>query len=145
VASTFAEDHHTTVYEGTIVAYDHSSCNYGISWDDGDYLIDSVAVTISMIDCWLVKTGQLAARSRIQAGALFALMAFHLDSLERNAARSGAFPFLVAKHRAGQSFELRDNPLPTSALTPELQQCLATALDKILLMCESFPGGSDEV
>jgi hypothetical protein len=72
-------------------------------------------------------------------------MVFHLDSLERNAARPGAFPFLVAKHRAGQSFELRDNPLPTSALTPELQQCLATALDKILLMCESFPGGSDEV
>jgi hypothetical protein len=69
VARTFAKDNHTTVYEGTIVAYDHSSCNYGISWDDGDYLIDSVAVTISMIDCWLVKTGQLAARSRIQAGA----------------------------------------------------------------------------
>ena len=55
------------------------------------------------------------------------------------------FHFLVTKHRSGLSFELRDNPLPTSVLTPELQQCFATALDKIFFMCESFPDGSDEV
>ncbi len=88
-----------------------------------------------MIENWFVKTGQVSARALIQAGAPFALMVIHHDSLERKLARSGAFHFLVTKHGVGLSFEFRDNPLPTSVLTPELQQCLATALDKILLMC----------
>ena len=65
------------------------SLNYGISWDDGDYLVDNSAVTIEMIDKWFVKTGQVSARARIHAGARFALMVFHHDSLERKAARSG--------------------------------------------------------
>jgi len=72
-------------------------------------------------------------------------MVFHHDSLERKAALRGACPLLVTKHRSGLSFELREYPLPTSELTPELQQCIATALDKILLMCEGFPVGSNEV
>ena len=108
---------------------------YGISWDNGDYLVDNSVVTINMIENWFDKTGQVSARLRIQAGAPFALMVFHHDSLERKLARSGAFHFLVTKHVAGLSFEFRDNLFPTSVLTPELQQCLATALDKILLMC----------
>ena len=37
------------------------------------------------------------------------------------------------------------NTLTTCELSPELQQRLGTALDKILLMCEIFPVGSDEV
>ena len=145
MASTFAKDNHTIVYEGTVVSFDFLSLYYGISWDDDDYLVDNSVVTINMIEDWFVKAGQVSARARIQAGAPFALMVFHHDSLERKAARSGAFHFLVTKHRAGLSFEFRGNPLPTSVLTPELQQCLATALDKIFLMCESFPDGSDEV
>jgi hypothetical protein len=51
----------------------------------------------------------------------------------------------VTKHRSGLSFELLDYPLPTSELTPELQQCIGIALDKILFMCLGFPIGSDEV
>jgi hypothetical protein len=72
-------------------------------------------------------------------------MHFHHDSLERKAALRGAFPFLASKHALGLSFELRDHPLTSCELSPELQQCLGTALDKILLMCETFPVGSDEV
>jgi hypothetical protein len=90
VSSTFAKDNHTTVYEGTVVSFDFLSINYGISWDDGDYVVDNSAVTINMIENWFVKTGQVVDLS-------------------------------------------------------ELQQCPATALDKILLMCESFPDCSDEV
>jgi len=76
----------------------------------------------------------------------FALMLFRQDSLERNAAMRGAFPFLANKHALGLSFELRDHHLPTSSdLTPELQQCLGPALDKILHMCDEFPAESDEV
>jgi hypothetical protein len=76
----------------------------------------------------------------------FTLMLFRQDSLERNAAMRGAFPFLANKHALGLSFELRDHQLPTSSdLTPELQQCLGSALDKILHMCDGFPAESDEV
>jgi hypothetical protein len=82
------------VYEGTVVSFEFLSLNYGISWDDGDYLVDNSVVTINMIENWLVKTGQVSARARIQAGAPFALMVFHHDSLERKTARSGAFHFL---------------------------------------------------
>jgi hypothetical protein len=86
VASTFAKDNHTTLYEGTVVSFDFLSLNYGINWDD-------------------------------------ALMVFHHDSLERKAARSGAFHFLVTKHRAGLSFEFRYNLLqhlfsPQNSYTP---------------------------
>jgi hypothetical protein len=110
VASTFAKDNHTTMYEGTVVSFDFLSLNYGISWDDGDYFVDNSVVTIKMIENWFVKTVQVSARARIKAGAPFTLMVFHHDSLERKAARSGAFHFLVTKHRAGLSFEFRDNP-----------------------------------
>jgi hypothetical protein len=80
---------------------------------------------MSLIEKGLVKTGQKYASARIQAGAPFALMLFHVDSLERKAAMRGAFPFLASKHAQGLSFELRDYQLPTSSdLTPELQQCL---------------------
>ena len=107
-------------------------------------MTDNSVVTIKIIDNCFVQTGPVSARTRRQAGAPFALMVYHHDSLERKAASSGAFHFLVTKHCGGLSFKLRDNPLPTSVLTPELQQCFATALDKILLMCESFPDGSDD-
>ncbi len=133
------------MYEGTIVAYDWSTKVYGISWDDGDYTADNEAVTIPLIDRCMVKTGQMSARDRIQEGSPFALMQLNTDSLERKAAARGAFPFLVLKHCTGLSFELRDHPLPTVALSIELQQCLGTSLDKILLLCEEFPAGSDEV
>ena len=93
----------------------------------------------------MIKTGQEAARERIQAGASFALMILQRDSLERKAAQNGAFIFLAEKHRYG-TFELRDYPRPTSSeLTPELQRRLAVALDKVLFMCDGFPvRGSDE-
>jgi hypothetical protein len=57
-------------------------------------------------------------------------MHFHHDPLERKAALRGAFPFLDSKHALGLSFELSDHPLTTCELSPELQQCLGTALDK---------------
>jgi hypothetical protein len=83
VASTFEKDNHTTRYEGTVVSFDFSTLNYGISWDDSDYSVDSSNGTIPLINNWFVKTGQESARERIQAGAPFALMVFHHDSLER--------------------------------------------------------------
>jgi hypothetical protein len=61
-----------------------------------------------LIEKWLVRTGQKHASARIQAGAPFALMLFHVDSLERKAAMRGVFPFLAGKHAQGLSFELRD-------------------------------------
>ncbi len=102
-------------------------------------------MTLTRIKDWYVKTGQQAAGARIQSGAPFALMRFDNDSLERKAALRGAFPFLASKHTLGLFFELRDHPLTTCELSPELQKCLGTALDKILFMCDSFPTGSDEV
>ena len=77
------------MYEGTVVSFDFLSLYYGISWDDDDYLVDNSVVTINMIEDWFVKAGQVSARARIHAGARFALMVFHHDSLERKAARSG--------------------------------------------------------
>ena len=59
-----------------------------------------------------------------QAVSPFALMMMQLDSLDLNAWHSRAFPFLVAKHCSGHSFQLRDYPLPTVELIPELQQFL---------------------
>ena len=132
-------------YEGTIITYCHERRNYGIYWEDGDSEVGDLSVTLRRIEDWYVKTGQQAVGARIQSGAPFALMHFHHDSLERKAAMRGAFPFLASKHALGLSFQLRDHPLTTCELSPELQQCLGTALDKILLMCESFPVGSDEV
>lgn len=41
--------------------------------------------------------------------------------------------------------ELRDHLLPTAELTPDLQHRVATALDKILQMNETFTGGAEEV
>jgi hypothetical protein len=130
-------------YEGTImltiITYSHDTRNYGVYWDDGDSEIGDLSVTLRLIKDWYVKTGQQAVGARIQAGApFFALMHFHRDSLERKAALRGAFPFLASKHALGLSFELRDHPLTTCDLSPELQQCLGTVLDKILLMCEMF-------
>jgi len=132
------------LYEGTIIAYEEG--NYGVTWDDGDLDCDNADVIMPLIEKWLVKTGQNHASARIQAGAPFALMLFRDDSLERKAVMRGAFPFLANKHALGLSFELRDHQLPTSSdLTPELQQCLGSAFDKILLMCDGFPAESDEV
>ena len=133
------------LYEGTIIAYDADNGNYGVAYDDGDYESNNADV-MPLIEKWLVKTGQTHASARIQAGAPFALMLFHVDSLERKVAMKGGFTFLTGKHTQGLSFELRDYNLPTSSnLIPELQQCLGTALDKILYMCEGFPAKSDEV
>jgi hypothetical protein len=144
VANTFAKDKHTILYEGTIIAYDEGI--YGVAYDDGDWESDIADVIMPLIEKWLVKTGQKHASARIQAGAPFALMLFHVDSLECKAAMRGAFPFLPGKHAQGLSFELRDYQLPTSSnLTPELQQCLGSSLDKILHMCKGFPAESDEV
>jgi hypothetical protein len=144
VENTFAKDKHTILYEGTIIAYDGG--NYGVVYDDGDWQSNNADVIMPLIGKWLVKTGQTHASARIQADAPFALMLYHVDSLERKAAMRGAFPFLAGKHTQGLSFELRDYQLPTSSnLIPELQQCLGTALDKILHMCEGFPAESDEV
>ena len=73
-------------------------------------------------------------------------VSFKPSTNQRKAALRGAFPFLASKHALGLSFELRDHQLPTSSdLTPELQQCLGSALDKILHMCDGFPAESDEV
>jgi len=58
VASTFEKDNHTTRYEGTVVSFDFSTLNYGISWDDSDYSVDSSNGTIPLINNWFVKTGQ---------------------------------------------------------------------------------------
>ena len=125
VANTFDEDGHTILYEGTIIAYDEDNGNYGVAYDDGDFESNNVDVIMSLIEKWLVKTGQTHASARIQAGAPFALMLFHVDSLERKVAMKGGFTFLTGKHTQGLSFELRDYQLPTSSdLTPELQQCL---------------------
>jgi len=144
VANTFAKDKHTTLYEGTIIAHDEGI--YGVTYDDGDWESDNADVIMPRIEKWLVETGQKHASARIQAGAPFALMLFREDSLESKAAMRGAFPFLASKHALGLSFELRDHQLPTSSdLTPEIQQCLGSALDKILHMCEGFPVESDEV
>ena len=49
--------------------------------------------------------------------------------------------YVKTESALGLSFELRDHPLTTCELSPELQQCLGTALDKILLMCETFSVG----
>ena len=120
VANTFDKDGHTILYEGTIIAYDEG--NYGVAYDDGDFESNNADVITSLIEKWLVKTGQMHASARIQAGAPFALMLFHADSLERKAAMKGGFTFLTGKHTQGLSFELRDYNLPTSSnLSPELQ------------------------
>ena len=122
MANTFVRDKHTTLYEGTIIANEKG--NYGVTWDDGDWDCDNADVIMPP----------------------FAIMLFREDSLERKAAMRRAFPFLANKHALGLSFELRDHHLPTSSdLTPELQQCLGPALDKILHMCDEFPAESDEV
>ena len=134
------------LYEGTIIAYNEDNGCYGVAYDDGDFESNNADVIKSLIEKWLVKTGQTHASARIQAGAPFALMLFGADSLERKVAMKGGFTFLTGKHTQGLSFELRDYNLPTSSnLIPELQQCLGTALDKILYMCEGFPAKSDEV
>ena len=146
VANTFSRDQHNTLYEGTIIVYEESNGNYGVTWDDEDWDCDNADVIMPLIEKWLVKTGQKHASARIQAGAPFALMLFRDDSLERKAVMRGAFPFLANKHALGLSFELRDHQLPTSSdLTPEIQQCLGSSLDKILHMCDGFPAESDEV
>ena len=93
----------------------------------------------------MVKTGQMSAHDIIQEGVPFNLMQLNTDSLERKASARVTFPFLVLKHYTGLQYELHDHPLSTNALSTELQQCLCTALDKILLLCEGFPAGSDEV
>ena len=108
---------------------------------DGDHQTQDLAATMLLIEDWYVKTGQRPVGARIQEGAPFALMRFQNDSLERKAAMRGAFIFLASKHTLGLSFELRDHPLTTCELQPELQKCLGTALDKILIMCEDFPVG----
>jgi len=73
-------------------------------------------------------------------------VSFKPSTNQRKAALRGAFPFLASKHALGLSFELRDHQLPTSSdLTPELLQCLGSALDKILHMCDGFRAESDEV
>ncbi len=122
MANTFAEDQHTILHEGTIIAYNEGNGNYGVTWDDGDFDCNNADVIMSLIEKWLVKTGQTHANTRIQAGAPFALMLFHVDSLERKVAMKGGFTFLTVKHTQGLSFELRDYNLPTSSnLIPELQ------------------------
>ena len=112
VSNTFAEDQHTILYEGTIIAY-HGG-NYGVAYDDGGWESNNADVIMPLIGKWLVKTGQTHASARIQAGAPFALMLFHVDSLERKAAMKGAFTFLAGKHTQGLSFEIRDYQLPTT-------------------------------
>jgi hypothetical protein len=109
-------------YEGTIITYCHEHRNYGIYWEDGDSEVGDLSVTLRRIEDWYVKTGQQAVGARIQAGAPFALMHFHHNSLERKAALRGAFPFLASKHALGLFFQLRDHPLTTCELSPELQQ-----------------------
>ena len=74
------------------------------------------------------KTGQEPTGTRKQAVSPFALMMLQLDSLDLNAWHSRAFPFLVAKHCSGHSFQLRDYPLPTVELIPELQQLMIVLL-----------------
>jgi hypothetical protein len=113
-------------YEGTIITYCHEKRNYGIYWEDGDSEVGDLSVTLRRIEDWYVKTGQLAVGARIQSGAPFALMHFHHDSLERKAAMRGAFPFLASKHALGLSFQLRDHPLTTCELSPEIHCCLHT-------------------
>jgi len=104
-------------YEGTIITYCHDRHNYGIYCDDGDSEIGDLSVTLRRIEDWYVKTGQQAVGARIQAGAPFALMHFHNDSLEHKAALRGGFPFLASEHAFGLSFELRDHPLTTCELS----------------------------
>ena len=129
-------------YEGTILFFATDTNNYGVYFDDGDQQTQDLAATMLLIEDWYVKTGHRPVGARIQEGAPFALMRFQNDSLEHKAAMRGAFIFLASKHTLGLSFELRDHPLTTCELQPELQKCLGTALDKILIMREDFPVGS---
>ena len=61
VANTFVADQHTILHEGTIIAYDESTGNYGVTWDDRDFDCNNADVIMSLIEKWLVKTGQTHA------------------------------------------------------------------------------------
>ena len=112
-ANTFTKDGHTMLYEGTIIAYNEGNGCYGVAYDDGDFESNNADVIKSLIEKWLVKTGQTHASARIQA-------ARHLHSCCFTLIHSSARLLceersLFSQHTKGRSFELRDYQLPTSS------------------------------